>query len=134
MTRRPFGVSVLVLLCILAGLANALAAATGILALTQPSALEALTAIEVYDWVSIAVGTLFIVAAVGLWQLRYWGWVLTILLTGSQLATSLWQLLAVGRDDVSSTAMLVGIVAVFYLNQRDVQACFGQNAPGRLSE
>ena len=56
---------------------------------------------------------------VGLWRYRTWGWSLALILSGMILAIDLGWWMA-GQPRYPS--MLLNVVAVFYLNQRDVRS------------
>ena len=78
-----------------------------------------------------AIAILIIVASlsfgVGLLTGRRWGWVGAIVLGGLSLAFAIggwWD------GNPAYTSMLINVIAVFYLNQRDVRATFGELQPG----
>jgi hypothetical protein len=74
---------------------------------------------------SIAIG-------VGLLAGRRWAWVGAIAISGVSLAVAIG---AWWADDPAYLAMLLNVVAVFYLNQRDVRAAFGELQPAdRLAD
>jgi hypothetical protein len=68
-----------------------------------------------------------IAVAAGLLANRRWGWVGAIVLSGVSLAFALgawWE----GHPVYLN--MAINVIAVFYLNQRDVRAIFGELGPG----
>lgn len=65
------------------------------------------------------IATLIVVA--GLWAYRRWAWVATMVVVGLYLILGLWRYLQ-GNPDYFS--MLLDVVIVFYMNQRDVQNAF----------
>jgi hypothetical protein len=63
----------------------------------------------------------------GLLTGRRWGWVGAIVIAGASLAISIgswWY------GNPSYLAMVINVIAVFYLNQREVRASFGELEPG----
>jgi len=78
---------------------------------------------------AIGIGLIAASIAFGLGLLagRRWGWVGAIVISGISLAVSLG---AWWAGDPLYPAMLVNVIAVFYLNQRDVRAVFGELPPG----
>ena len=78
-------------------------------------------------YIAQAIGLGLIVAsvafAVGLYTGRRWGWVGAIVTSGVSLAVSI---AAWWYHDPTYAAMLLNVVAVFYLNQRDVRTFFGE--------
>jgi hypothetical protein len=74
----------------------------------------------------IALVAATVVIAFGLLAGRRWGWVGAIILSGLALAFAIgawWD----GRPTYLS--MLINVIAVFYLNQREVRATFEEPAP-----
>lgn len=60
-------------------------------------------------------------SVVGLWRYRTWGWSLALMLSGLILAVDIgWWMAGQPRYP----GMFLNMVAVFYLNQRDVRAIF----------
>jgi hypothetical protein len=68
---------------------------------------------------------LLIVIIVGLWQLRYWAWYATMVLTGISLIAGIWQYFHGGSPYVT---LAFSAVIVFYLNQREVRRIFEPHA------
>jgi hypothetical protein len=133
--RRPFGVNAIVgLLFVSAALGLGAGGAVFILRLVgnttllelfpdaQPMVLGefALLALE---------GVADLVAAIGLLLMRRWAWVLTMLLVGYRMATNLWLHFSSGGGD--ELELVLDVVIVFYLNQRDVQRAFGYGSARR---
>jgi hypothetical protein len=73
-----------------------------------------------YGWVMIGC---LAVAALGLFFLKRWGWILTMILTGIGLSYTIWSYF---QGSPSYLAMIMDLVIVFYLNQREVQLPFMQ--------
>jgi len=67
----------------------------------------------------LAAITLFLAAA--LWMLKPWAWLASMTLQGFSLFAALYGYL---RHHPNYISMALGILLVFYLNQRDVQAVF----------
>ena len=66
---------------------------------------------------------LYVVVAIGLWRLRRWAWVATMLVLGFGLATAI---LNYFRGNPDYLSMLLNVLAVFYLNDRDMQQRFAR--------
>jgi hypothetical protein len=73
-------------------------------------------------------GTLYLILAVitlflagSLWMLKPWAWLASMTLQGFSLFAALYGYL---RHHPNYISMALGILLVFYLNQRDVQAVF----------
>ena len=117
--KRPFGLYVIIGLLWLAALSLAL----GLVIL---EVVDRTLQVPVGDYplfTSLAwvlAGTL-ILASVGLWRLKRWGWTLTMILVGGSLAFDIWQHF---QGEAYYVNMAINVVIVFYLNQRDVQLPF----------
>jgi hypothetical protein len=114
--QRPFGVTMIALM-------QALAAPTA-----GVSMFFANTAFGVSDlWERISsaavslLGVLGIVIAVGLWRLQRWAWVATMLWFGFTMVEAL---ITYAAGEPQYGIMVLSIITVFYLNQRDVQQAF----------
>lgn len=59
--------------------------------------------------------------AIGLWRLQRFAWVLIMIQTGLGMASDLWGYF---HGYPSYTSMLINIIILFYLNQREVQKAF----------
>jgi uncharacterized membrane protein (DUF2068 family) len=69
---------------------------------------------------------LLAITAVGLWMLKRWAWVATMVLVGIGLFTGIWQVLLGRPLDIS---LLFNVIVVFYLNSREVQNAFSRRTP-----
>lgn len=120
---RPFGVVAVVVLLLLSGVSYVLDRYVRYVELGHYLGLPALGAdgAAVNQAARYAVAGLFALLAVGMWRLQRWAWVATMLLIGASLGVGL---LRYGRGEPRYVTMLLNILIVFYLNQRDVQALF----------
>jgi hypothetical protein len=66
-------------------------------------------------------GLLGIVIAIGLWRLQRWAWVATMLWFGFTMAEAL---ITYRAGESQYGIMVLSIITVFYLNQRDVRLAF----------
>ncbi|MDX1413350.1 MAG: hypothetical protein R3293_04115 [Candidatus Promineifilaceae bacterium] len=118
-TDRPFGIYVISALLFI----SAVLLAAGLLVLEfvgdyLPDLEQHALLATALLWLLVA---LLIVAIVGLLLLKRWGWTLTMIMTGISLAISIW-LYFQGTPNYPN--MVIYVIIVFYLNQRDVQAPF----------
>ena len=132
--RRPFGV--LVLAVVQFGRAallvtQLLGLRIGVdwlrIAAQVPEPPQGSVAFAISRGLAIALALASIAAGYGLLTGRRWGWVGAIILSGLSLAFALgawWD----GRPIYLS--MLINVIAVFYLNQRDVRAVYDQPPAG----
>jgi hypothetical protein len=129
--RRPVPVTILAAIQVVTGLMLAIVAALFVLDQEATFPLFANVAgagnalvVEAVGVATVcaAMALLEIVAAVALLRLRRLGWTLTMLLTGVSLASAIatWWL----SGEVLTVSLLLGVVTVLYLNQRQVRAAF----------
>lgn len=85
--------------------------------------------LEFYLSQGLGIGLIAASVAFGLGLLagKRWGWVGAIIISGVSLAVSIgtWWV-----NQPTYLAMLINVIAVFYLNQRDVRAAFGEIRAG----
>jgi hypothetical protein len=84
---------------------------------------EALT-----QWLSLGITVLVLVVIAGLWTLRRWAWVATMIMQGIALLYGIWIYFTGGQPYLG---LLLNSLVVFYLNQRDVQRCFARSRSGQ---
>lgn len=68
-----------------------------------------------------------IAAMIGLWLLKRWSWYATMILFGIFLTWNIWLYF---EQDPAYLNLAAGIIAIFYLNLRKVQAAFGTDKDG----
>ncbi len=131
--HRPFGVLVVALL----QLFTVGIAAFGFFAqVTIPWQGTFLRALQDHDLARGAVASfavLVVVAAIGMWWIRYWGWALMLALVGLALVLDLatwWVISGTERDLALYARMLLDVVCAFYLNTAAVQDAFRKAPPG----
>ncbi|MEM7124890.1 MAG: hypothetical protein AAF702_01100 [Chloroflexota bacterium] len=121
-TRRPFGVTAIVLLQILSCIVLIVVIYLNwdrdvhrlYERLTRPADLPLLI-----GYGSTIFGA---IVAPGLWRLRRWAWVLTMIQLGLRMGTGIFAYII---GEAQYFQMFVNVITVFYLNQRDVQRAFG---------
>jgi hypothetical protein len=118
--KRPFGVLVLILLQMVSILGIALDIT--VVQIGQPSiyfgTVQNPTLLLVFQILYILY---LLVVAVGLWQLRRWAWFIIMVQLGLTMALGLWLYFL---DTPFYLGMVVSVIMVFYLNQREVQQAF----------
>ena len=119
--KRPFGLKVIILLQILQIILSFL-----ILAGLLVPEIETFTNIGTLDRnlaivSAVASVVLGILAIIGVWMLRRWGWILLMLRVGVDLILTI---LAYFTGTPDYITMLIAVITVFYLNQTDVQNLF----------
>lgn len=74
-----------------------------------------------------AIALSIIVTMIGLWRLKRWAWYATMIFFGIFLIWNIWLYF---ENDPVYLNLLAGIIAVFYLNLREVQTAFGTDNRG----
>jgi uncharacterized membrane protein (DUF2068 family) len=93
-----------------------------------PGALsDALRDTPIVGAVVLVLVALLVVAALGLWGRRRWGWVIAMVVTGLFLATDIW---AFSDGRANHLWMLLNVITVLYLNQREVRESLGRREAG----
>ncbi|MBI3964501.1 MAG: hypothetical protein HY329_02615 [Chloroflexi bacterium] len=118
--KRPFGVAVIAIAQLLR--AAGLASVAGLIALAQAFTNTDMPIAPFRlgpgDLLLVPLG---ILTVIGLWRLRWWAWFATMIWIGVTMAVDLWWYFH-GAPRYGS--MLLNVVIVFYLNQREVRRPF----------
>ena len=78
-----------------------------------------------WGWLAILGGIFWLAAAVGLWSMRPWAWMLTMVVAGLAIFEGfLWMIQYPGSGLGLSMMILPGII-ILYMNSRDVKVQFG---------
>jgi len=121
--RRPFGLYMILILLTLQALVGVFATfffGLGLLLLPGETWAELnITVIDLLEPITLLVITLVVV--IGLWRYRAWGWYGMMLLLAYWMATDA---IAYFTASPEYASMLLNVVLVFYLNQREVRDLF----------
>jgi hypothetical protein len=91
--------------------------------------LPAFEHVGIWGWLAILGGILWLAAAVGLWSMRPWAWMLTMVVAGLAVFEAfLWMIQTPGSGLGLGMMILPGII-ILYMNSRDVKAQFGLADP-----
>lgn len=118
--KRPFGVYAIIILLILHILSNSadvLRVRLGLPPLVLPN-LDNQLIITALNATSVAI---IVAVCIGLFFLKRWAWIAAMILIGCSLGYGIIRYLGGGQPFV---AMVLDVISVFYLNQRNVQAAF----------
>ena len=81
--------------------------------------------VGLWGWLAILGGIFWLAAAVGLWSMRPWAWMLTMVVAGLAIFEGfLWMIQYPGSGLGLSMMILPGII-ILYMNSRDVKVQFG---------
>ena len=132
--KRPFGLYAITALLLINGTLVALDVSrsyvsVGIhLGLLRP-VLAGLQAQDVDKVIRLLSAAGFFAVSIGIWTFRRWAWVALMIVVGMALGEGILRYL--GREPRYLT-MLLNVLIVFYLNQRNVQRLFRHNIPAVL--
>lgn len=131
--KRPFGVLVVALIQLIS-VAFALAGSLTQWALPWEGTF--VTYLQDHSWARAGVmgmGVAVLVAVVGMWRMRYWGWALMVSLVGVSLLFDLttWWRSGSATDLPSYLRLTLDVVCAFYLNTRAVQEAYRTPAEPR---
>jgi uncharacterized membrane protein (DUF2068 family) len=124
--QRPFGLKAIVALLLVQAIAGALVVAAYVIGSQNPqvqlsSAPNTLLAASALVISQLALAPLRLAAAIGLWRIHHWAWLLTMMVLAYTLAS---EIIAFFLTQPNFLMMVLGVVTVFYLNQREVQDLF----------
>lgn len=125
-SQRPFGLKAIVALLLVQAIAGAVVVAAYFFENqdlfvqlgTAPNALSVASALVISQ---LVLAPLRLAAAIGLWRIRHWAWLLTMILLAYTLA---FEIIAFFLAQPNFLMMVLGVVTVFYLNQHEVQDLF----------
>lgn len=123
--KRPFGVSIIVLIIIAYTLLLAIVFYLSINPQLSINELQLMNNITNYYQFSILllIGTAIqLIIVMGLWRLQRWAWLLLILWTGLQMISDLWEYF--NFQHLRAISMIINVIIVFYMNQREVKKAF----------
>lgn len=114
--RRPFGVTVIATIQVLSAIGWAIVALVD-----QPDYRDVFGSVGYFEVAGPALGVFGLLIAYGLFTLKRQAWVLTMIWAGLNLTAALygWYF-----GQPAYPAMVLGVITVYYLNQREVQAAF----------
>jgi hypothetical protein len=119
---RPFGVNVIILMLIIYIIFYVLA-----IVYVEKIPLSVLHLdIKIPEFKRVAAVFMIIIMAalgVGLWRMQRWAWVSGMILVGLSMAVDLWGYF---QGNYYWTSMIINMLIVFYLNQRDVISAFSR--------
>ena len=123
--ERPFGVSVIIFMLILYTLLLAIILFASFTFKVPPGELDlwimGINNPTIIRVLFVVIAALEISIAVGLWRMQRWAWVLIMIQTGLVMVSDLWGYF---HEHPSYISMLISVIIVFYLNQRDIQRAF----------
>lgn len=90
---------------------------------------EAFESAGLWGWLTVAGGVLWILAAVGLWTLRPWAWMLAMVVAGIAVFEAFLYVFAYPGSGIGLSMMLMPGIILLYLNSHDVKAAFGHGGP-----
>lgn len=82
-----------------------------------------------WGWLAIAAGILWLAAAMGLWMMRPWAWLLTMVVAGIALFEAFLWMIEYWGSGIGLGMSLMPILIILYMNSRDVKAAFGIEDP-----
>jgi hypothetical protein len=82
-----------------------------------------------WGWLAIGAGILWLAAAVGLWSLRPWAWMLAMVVAGVALFGAFIWFLEYPGTGIGLGMSIMPFIIILYLNGRDVKNAFGLVEP-----
>lgn len=82
-----------------------------------------------WGWLYIIGGALWIAAALGLWALQPWAWMLAMVVAGLALFEAVLYMIQYPGTGIGLAMSILPLIIILYLNGRDVKAQFGLTEP-----
>lgn len=82
-----------------------------------------------WGWLYIIGGALWIAAALGLWALQPWAWMLAMVVAGLALFEAVLYMIQYPGTGIGLAMSILPLIIILYLNGRDVKAQFGLIEP-----
>jgi uncharacterized membrane protein (DUF2068 family) len=117
--QRPFGINAIIVLLALLVLNNGVDVIRALINLPPHTFPE--VDVLFIQTLNAAFAIFCAVLAVGLWKMRDWAWYAAMIASGLSMFFLIWRHFNGGQPYVD---MLLVVVIVFYLNQREVKAAF----------
>src|SRR6476620_3472771 len=85
--------------------------------------------VDLWGWLAIGAGILWLAASLGLWSLQPWAWAFAMVVAGISLFEAALLMFQYFGTGIGFAAGLLPLVLILYLNWRAVKAAFGLNDP-----
>jgi hypothetical protein len=82
-----------------------------------------------WGWLAIGAGVLWLAAGIGLWSLRPWAWMFTMIVAGLALFEAFLWMLEYPGTGLGLGMSIMPLIIILYLNGRDVKTAFGLAEP-----
>jgi hypothetical protein len=90
--------------------------------------LPALEHVGLWGWVAIAVGIVWLLAALGLWALQPWARLFAMIIAGFSLFEAVLAMFSAPGTGVGLGMAILPVLILWYLNTDDVKAAFAETA------
>ena len=91
--------------------------------------LPAFETAALWGWLAILGGVLWLAAAVGLWSMRPWAWLLAMIVAGLALFEAILYMIQYPGSGLGLGMSIMPLLIILYLNSRDVKAQFALDEP-----
>lgn len=78
-----------------------------------------------WGWLAVLGGVLWLAAALGLWSMRPWAWMLAMVVAGVALFEAFLWFLEYPGSGLGLGMSIMPLIIILYLNSRDVKSQFG---------
>ena len=82
-----------------------------------------------WGWLAILGGVLWLAAAVGLWSMRPWAWMLAMIVAGLALFAAFLYMIQYPGSGLGLGMSIMPLIIIWYLNSKDIKAQFGLAEP-----
>jgi hypothetical protein len=86
--------------------------------------LPAFESAALWGWLAVAGGVLWLLAALGLWAMQPWAWMVAMIVAGIAVFEAFLYMLAYPGSGLGIGMMILPGIIILYLNSKDVKAQF----------
>jgi hypothetical protein len=91
--------------------------------------LPAFETAALWGWLSVLGGVLWLAAAVGLWSMRPWAWMLAMIVAGLALFSAVLYMIQYPGSGLGLGMSIMPLIIIWYLKSNDIKAQFGLAEP-----
>src|SRR4051812_9888521 len=85
--------------------------------------------VGIWGWLAILGGILWLAAALGLWSLQPWAWMVAMVVAGFAIFEAFLFMIQYPGTGIGLSMMILPGIIILYLLSRDVKAAFGLDEP-----
>jgi hypothetical protein len=85
--------------------------------------------VGLWGWLMIISGAFWLLAAIGLWAMQPWAWMVAMVVAGVAIFEAVLYMIQYTGSGIGLGMAILPVIIVLYLNSREVKEAFGMQAP-----